>query len=259
MLTSTKNPRIQKIRKLQSSSRYRRESGDFVVEGIRLVEEALKAGCKGQFVLHTEDLNERGQLVIEAFSRQGTETLAVAPHVMQAASDTRSPQGILAVVSERTKHLHSNPDFLLVIDGMRDPGNMGTILRTALGAGVDGVLVPPGSVDYSAPKVLRAGMGAHFRLAIHPMSWEAIHALGESGKFTIFLADSDQGQPYTQADFRSPLMLIIGGEASGPGLEAQQISGQRVHIPMPGEIESLNASAAAAILLFEVRRQRNLK
>ena len=256
MLTSTKNPRIQQIRKLQNSARTRRESRRFVIEGVRLAEEVINAGWEPEFVLYTEDLQSRGQELITAFSNHGTEVIPVASHVMQAASDTRTPQGILAMIPWRVEKLPTKADFFLVVDGIRDPGNLGTILRTALAAGVDAVLIPPGSTDFTAPKVLRAGMGAHFRLTIHSIDWVEIGKLSEDSKMKAFLADSGGGFSYTQADFKSPLILIIGGEAAGAGWEAQQLATQRIHIPMPGQTESLNAAVASAILMFEVTRQR---
>jgi TrmH family RNA methyltransferase len=119
---------------------------------------------------------------------------------------------------------------------------------------VGGVLLPPGAADPFAPKVLRAGMGAHFRLPLLECSWEQITAL--VAPLRIFLAAAGRGIAYTQADFRSPLALIVGGEAEGASPEAQRLAPRLVHIPMPGGGESLNAAAAAAVLLFEVVRQR---
>jgi TrmH family RNA methyltransferase len=254
MLTSAKNPRIQHIRKLQSSARARREESLFVVEGIRLLEEALTAGCQPEIVLYTEDIDQRGQNIISKFKDRRVEVLPVSPHVMQTASDTQNPQGILAVLPMRSLPMPELSDFLLILDGLRDPGNLGTILRTARAAGVDAVLLPPGGVDPFSPKVVRAGMGAHFQLPIHTMDWET------TGKqfvgLTLFLADSSGGQPYHQSNFRTPLGIIIGGEAQGAGSQAQKRATSRIHIPMPGKAESLNAAVAAAILMFEVVRQR---
>jgi TrmH family RNA methyltransferase len=176
---------------------------------------------------------------------------------MRAASDTQTPQGILVVLEPRDLRLPPHPDFLFIVDQVRDPGNLGTILRTAAAAGVDGVLLPPGTVDVYAPKVVRAAMGAHFRLPIRLLSWEEIGAQLESSDLRTYLADARKGVEYTQADFRSPLALIIGSEAEGAGAQAQSLAEERVFIPMPGGMESLNAAIAAGILLFEVVRQRH--
>ncbi len=189
---------------------------------------------------------------------------AISQHlqVLKAAGDTETPQGILAVLPIRSLPLPPAPDFTLILDEMRDPGNLGTILRTACAAGVQAVLLSPGSADLYAPKVVRSAMGAHFRLPVHALDWPAIHSYltseGSERSLLRYLADSQKGQPYYQADFGSPLALIVGGEAEGAGREARELATGPVHIPMPGKAESLNAAAAAAVLLFEVVRQRKL-
>jgi TrmH family RNA methyltransferase len=256
MLTSTKNPRIQRIRKLQNSAQTRRKETVFVVEGVRLVEEAANANWQPEFVLFTEDINERAYQTVAHFQEQGVEVIAVAPHVMQSASDTQSPQGILAVVPFPEWQFPAQPTFLLIPDGIRDPGNLGTLLRTALAVGVEALILPPGGTDAFSPKVVRAGMGAHFRLPIFSMDWENIQ-LNLAG-LSIFLADSQAGVHYYQAKFQSPLALIIGGEAAGAGSQAARLAASRIHIAMPGKTESLNAAIAGAILMFEVVRQRGL-
>ena len=255
MLTSTKNPRIQHIRALQARARTRREYGQFVVEGVRLVEEALQVGWRPELLLYTADLSPRGLELIDAFQESGSQVQPVSPAVMRAASDTQTPQGILAVLPIPTSELPAKADFLVLADQMRDPGNLGTILRTALAAQVDAVLLPPGSVDPFSPKVVRSAMGAHFRLPILQLGWRQIYAALKP--VHAYLADSGAGQAYTQANLRTPLALVIGSEAAGARPQAIKASDSRLHIPMPGNAESLNAAVAAAILMFEVVRQRN--
>jgi TrmH family RNA methyltransferase len=257
MITSVQNSKIKWVRELQTNSRFRREEGAFVVEGVRLAEEALASGWPARLVLYTDDLDERGQAVMRNFVAGSAPIEAVTAQVMRSASDTQTPQGILVVLAWQALPLPENLDFLFVPDGVRDPGNLGTILRTAAGAGVQAVLLPPGTVDAYAPKVLRAGMGAHFRLPVLPMTWEQIGA--HLKKLVVYLAEADSGPPHTQVDFRRPLALIVGGEAEGAGPQAQGLATARVHIPMPGGVESLNAAVASAILLFEVVRQRSEK
>jgi TrmH family RNA methyltransferase len=256
MLSSPHNPKIQWVRALQSRGKARRESSAFVVEGVRLAEEAFIAGWEAQLVLYTAGLGERGQKVIEGFAARGAPVEQVTPQTMRAASDTETPQGILAVLPLRPLPLPEKPDFVFIPDGVRDPGNLGTMLRTAAAAGVGAVFLPRRTVDAFSPKVVRAAMGAHFRLPILEMTWEEIRAQITAASLRVFLASVGEGECYTQADFRSPLALIIGGEAAGAGEFAQQLAQVRVHIPMPGRTESLNAAVAAGLLLFEVVRQR---
>jgi TrmH family RNA methyltransferase len=145
--------------------------------------------------------------------------------------------------------------FVFVPDQLRDPGNLGTMLRTAAAAGVQAVFCPPETADAFSPKVLRAGMGAQFRLPVHTLDWDAITS--HLALLKVILADMEQGLPYTQADLRPPLALIVGGEAEGASAQAHRLASGFVHIPMPGGVESLNAAVAAGILLFEVVRQRS--
>ncbi|MFQ5615604.1 MAG: TrmH family RNA methyltransferase, partial [Anaerolineales bacterium] len=124
----------------------------------------------------------------------------------------------------------------------------------AAAAGVDGALLSPGSVDPHSPKVVRAAMGAHFRLPIHPLPWPEI--CQQTASLRVYLADTNAPLAYTDADFRTPLALIVGGEAEGVTSEAWKLSPAGVRIPMPGDTESLNAAVAAAVLMFEAIRQR---
>jgi RNA methyltransferase, TrmH family len=256
MITSTRNPKIQWVRSLQSRAQARREEGAFVVEGVRLAEEALAAGWEARLLLYTEELGERGRAVVSGYAARGIQLELVAPHVMQAASDVETPQGILAVLSRKDVPLPEVLDFAFIAGEVRDPGNLGTMLRTAAASGVKAVFTPPGTVDSYSPKVLRAAMGAHFRLPVHSLAWEDIRAHLNKASLRVYLADAGQGTVYTAADFRLPLALIVGGEAEGTGVDAESLAHDRVRIPMPGGTESLNAAAAAAILLFEVVRQR---
>jgi TrmH family RNA methyltransferase len=141
-----------------------------------------------------------------------------------------------------------------IIDGVSDPGNMGTILRAAAAAGVPLLIVTAGTVDLTNPKVLRSGMGAHFRLPVQHLSWKGIAE--RFSEHVIFLAEAGSGTPYFSVDWVQPSALIVSEEARGASEDAQRIAHVRVTIPMPGEMESLNVAMATSILLFEMVRQR---
>ncbi len=259
MITSAHNPKIQWVRKLQTQSRQRRESNAFIVEGVRLAEEALHAKWDCLLLLYTTAVNARGLSVVQGLIAHGAPAEQVSPEVLRVASDTQTPQGILAVFGQKTLPLPVQPDFLLIPDGMRDPGNLGAILRTAAAAGTQAVLLPPGSVDPFAPKVVRSAMGAHFRLPIHLLSWEEIRQIVNpvnGRQLQVYLADPVGGSAYSQTDLRRPLALLIGGEAAGASPQTASLAPERIHIPMPGKMESLNAAAATAVLLFAVVEQR---
>jgi TrmH family RNA methyltransferase len=172
---------------------------------------------------------------------------------MQNLSQTETPQGILAVILLIDLPIPTSPNFIVIAGQIRDPGNLGTLLRSAAAAGVQAVIIPPETTDPFSPKVVRAGMGAHFRLAAHSTTWDNIRAYTKG--LQVFLADMD-GKSCWETDLRQPLALIIGGEAEGASKEAQQLANQKISIPMLGKMESLNAGVAGSVLMFEVMRQR---
>lgn len=256
MITSTQNSKVKYIRALHTQGRFRREENAFVVEGIRLVEEALQADWDAWMIFFVEDLNQRGQALLSAYSDRGAQLLQVSHQVMRSASDTQSPQGLMAVLPIRDLPVPERMDFIFVPDRVRDPGNMGTMLRTAYAAGVDAVYIPPETVDVYAPKVVRAAMGAHFHLPLMKLTWQEIVNRFNNAALKIYLADALAGTPYNQVEFQHPTAVIVGGEAEGVSEAAQKLVEERLRIPMPGGAESLNAAVAAGVLLFEVVRQR---
>lgn len=256
MITSTRNSRVQWVRTLQSRTKARREENAFVIEGIRLAEEALEAGWEALVILYSEDLIERGRAVVAGFAERGAQVEQVSRQVFSAVAGTQTPQGLLAVLPLKTLPLPAPLDFVFIPAEVRDPGNLGTMLRTATAAGVQAVFLPPATVDAFSPKVVRAGMGAHFRLPIFALSWEELRVQILKAGLRVYMAEAGMGESYIQADLQTPLALVIGGEASGAGEEAHSLAHAYLHIPMPGRTESLNAGVAAALLLFEVIRQR---
>ncbi len=253
MITSNQNSKIKLIRALLGRAKERREAGAFVAEGVRLVEEAVISNWRFRIALYDETLSERGRLQVERLRSQGVDVEEVSASVMKSISETEAPQGILAVLEATQLPIPQSSNFILIPDQIRDPGNLGTLLRSAAASGVQAVLIPSETTDAFAPKVLRSGMGAHFRLPIHSMSWEEI------GKFVaglqVFVADMD-GQSCWDTDLSKPIVLIVGNEAEGASESAQKLANGKISIPMSGETESLNAGVAGSVLMFEVMRQR---
>lgn len=258
MITSPRNPKIQWVKALQARPRRRKEEGVFVVEGVRLAEEALLSKWEIQLGLFTHSPDERVQRLIAALEEEKVPLEEVTPSLMRLVSDTESPQEIILVVKIQDLPLPQELSFVLVVDKLRDPGNLGTILRSAAAAAVHAVILTPETADVYSPKVVRAAMGAHFRLPILSRSWEEIKQIIHDQRLAVFLADAHGGVAYDQANFRQPFLLIIGSEAEGASPTAHSLTQHRVFIPMPGQMESLNAAVSAAILLFEAVRQRNL-
>lgn len=238
-------------------SRERHEANAFVVEGVRLVEEAVNAGWKFQFALYTDGLSDRGRSLLNKLFSSQIDTEEVAGDLLQKLSDTETPQGILAVLDYSDLPLPESLDFVLIPDQVRDPGNLGTLLRSAAATGVQAVLLPPETTDPFAPKVLRSGMGAHFRLPICSMQWDEIEQVSKSASLQMLIADMD-GASCWETDLRQPLALIVGGEAEGVSEDARRLSNGKISIPMAGNVESLNAGVAGSVLMFEVVRQRSV-
>jgi len=255
MITSSQNAKIKLIHALQGRSKERREVAAFLTEGVRLVEEARAADWPFRFALYDETLNERGTSLVENLKSRGVECEMVSTSVMKSLSETETPQGLLAVLNDSRLPIPKSPNFILIPDQIRDPGNLGTLLRSAAAAGVDAALLPPETTDAFAPKVVRSGMGAHFRLPIHSMTWDEIEQVGKLAGLQVFLADMN-GKSCWKTDLRQPLALIVGGEADGASESARRLATMSISIPMPGKAESLNAGVAGSVLMFEVVRQR---
>jgi TrmH family RNA methyltransferase len=256
IITSLKNDRVRTVRALQGRRRVRQRERRFVLEGVRLVEEAVGAGVPPTFVFYTTvaEADERGNQLLASLREMNVPCTAVSEGVMAACCDTETPQGILAVLPIPDLVRPERPTLTLILDGMRDPGNLGTTLRTALAAGVEQVLLTPGTVDASNPKVVRAAMGAHLRLPIAVLTWDAIAEAVAGGD--VWLAEASGETHYTAVDWTRAVALIVGGEATGAGERARALARGRVSIPMVVGVQSLNAAMATGVILFEVMRQR---
>jgi len=254
LITSPQNSKIKLVRALLGRAKERREANAFVIEGVRLVEEAVSSNWKVQFLLYDETLNERGKSQVERLKSSGVDIEMISKSLMRSLSETDTPQGILAVLDDSRLPIPDSLNFTLILDQIRDPGNLGTLLRTSAATGVQVVILPPETTDVFAPKVVRSGMGAHFRLPIHSLTWEEIRE--QTKELLIYLADMD-GKSCWETDLRQPLALIIGGEAEGASDEARKLATQKISIPMAGNVESLNAGVAGSVIMFEVVRQRN--
>ena len=259
MITSSKNPKIQWVSRLIRKSNARHADKAFVIEGVRLIEEAYFADWEINHILYTETLSDRGMNLVNNFHGSETEIEIVSENVMRTISDTKNPQGITAVVGMQSLAVTDQLYLILILDQLRDPGNMGTLLRTCAAANVQAVFITPNSVDIFSPKVLRAGMGAQFQIPILSAGWSEIKNLVSNSNLHVYLATSAGGSVYYEAEFQRPLALIIGGEAEGASEMALQLADSYIKIPMPGGGESLNAAFAAGILLFEIARQREQK
>lgn len=258
-ITSPHNPRVKRVRHLhRRRERYRQRA--FLAEGPRLVLDALDAGVPPHEIFLSETwANAPAHEAIRLGWERAGHSLNVLPDTLFATlSDLETPPGILAILPMPDPPPPPDPQDphpLLILDALRDPGNLGTLLRTAAAAGVAQVIVLPGSVDPFSPKVVRAGMGAHWRLPLAQVSdWEVVDE--RLGSRELWGASARGRLRYDQVDWRQPVALVLGGEATGLGPEAQARLRDTLFIPMARQMESLNVAVAGAIILFEAARQR---
>lgn len=268
MITSENNAKLKEMIKLQKSARYRKKEGMFVAEGIKIVKEAARYGKLRQ-VLIRESLwitkwqeKPESEIAVEFSGKERHVGVDVVPDdLFEQVADTVTPQGILGMVDMPSYSLEVILDrpakLYLLLDDLRDPGNLGTMIRTAEAAGVAGVIMSKGTVDLFNPKVVRATMGAIFRVpflyvdslseTIRQMKQKDISAYG-----TVL----EESRAYDTPDYMKPSAVVVGNEANGISREVQKSLSGRIHIPMEGSVESLNAAVAAAVVLYEASRQR---
>jgi TrmH family RNA methyltransferase len=255
IITSKTNEKIRLIRSLQEQRKIRERERLYVVEGTRLVEEAAATGARARMILHDGRLGPRERSAVNRLASAGAEALETTPEILRSCSDTASPSGLLAVLECPELPLPLPLEWVVIADGISNPGNLGSLLRAAEAFGVQALILAPGSVDAFNPKVVRGGMGAHLRLPIRALDWRAIGALLKG--FKVWLAEARSGQPVAEVDWSGCAALILGGEAAGPGDQARSLAAGSVQIPMHGKVESLNAAVAGGILLYEISRQKN--
>lgn len=253
MISSLANTKVKYVRRLQTEKRLRLRENVFVVEGTRWITELVQLARVPEIVFYTDEWLNTASNEIILQQLAGTKQ-AVSEQVMQAMSDTQTPPGILAVLPVDPLPWPEKPSFLLILDQVTNPGNLGTILRTAGAAGVEGIILGPGCVDAYNPKAVRGGMGAHLRLPILTATWPELETLVQG--MSVWLAAADGDVVYTAVPWTQPSALIIGGEASGAGSQARKLAKAPITIPMHAATESLNAAVAAAVILFEAARQR---
>lgn len=261
-ITSGQNPLIKEARSLKNR-KDREEKGLFFIEGVRIIEEALKENTDLKYIIASDGFISAGRngRLPDMLKNRGVNFIVVPDSLFRELSDTETPQGILAVVGIKKPVLSAavKPDGLYaILDSIRDPGNMGTIIRTADAAGFDGIVVTKGSVDVFNPKVLRSTMGSVFHVPIYQSEdiSDAI-SLFKSGGLKVYASHVDGTGSIYEADMTVGTVIIIGSEAEGISGEAVLQADLLVRVPMPGRAESLNASVAAGIMMFEAVRQRN--
>ena len=256
MITSTSNPQVKRLLQLQKKGKARNEENVFVVEGLRMFVEAPKERIEKVYVSESFYNKKKQELDLDNRSVE-----ILSDNVFKHVSDTQTPQGVLCVVKQKKYDLKEllegeNPHFV-VLDNLQDPGNLGTIVRTAEAAGVDAVLMSKDCVDIYNPKTIRSTMGSIYRVPTIYIE-DTLKLLEEFRKNDIksYAAHLDGKHSYDQENYQSGTAILIGNEGNGLRDEVANSADIWVRIPMCGEVESLNAAIAASVLMFEVSRQR---
>ena len=260
MITSFANSTVKDIRKLEQK-KYRQQSGTFFIEGLRTVGEAVQTGAPIQALVTAPDLliSEFGLSLLDAPNLKGVERIEVSAEIYEKLAHKEGPQGIGAIVHQSWQDLagvQAAPDDLWVaLDAVADPGNLGTIMRTADSVGARGILLLGNATDPYDPAAVKASMGAIFSLQLANTTWPTLKAWQQSQQ-ALLVGTSDHGATdYQQIRYQRPLVLLMGSERHG--LSEEMIAGcdHLARIPMAGRSDSLNLAVATAVMLYEIYNQ----
>jgi len=266
-ISSRSNARVKWVRSLQQK-KTRDESGVFVAEGIHLAQEVIKAGLTVELavvadaavVSNTGGTNEAVEKILGHVEKRGAPLLSVSDEILAYMAETQSPQGIILVVKTPASVDITSRNFSgglwLVLDEVQDPGNIGTLIRSADAAGAAGVILTDGCADPYGGKALRASMGSLFHLPVLSADAQEVVTACRRGSVRLLTASGGGADVYCDVDWKRPTVLVLGNEGQGVGpVLSKQASGS-VRIPIAGGAESLNVAAAGAVILFEAARQR---
>ncbi|UNC92647.1 TrmH family RNA methyltransferase [Candidatus Contubernalis alkaliaceticus] len=265
LITSRQNPEVKLYTSLLKK-KYRDKMGLIPLEGVRLIREALSCGIEFTSVLYSEELLKglKGRELLQSISigNPGVKTVYIAKGLLRETADTENPQGILAVVKKPDYNLsqisETEKPLVMVISGLQDPGNLGSMIRTASAACVSGVIVSRGTVDIFNPKTLRGTMGAIFHLPVIVIkdAMSIINYLRHCN-IKIVVTDLEAEANCFQGDLTGPTAVVFGSEAFGVSDEFKVEADLRLKIPLLGAAESLNVSVSAGIIIYEAVRQRH--
>ena len=254
---SRENPFFKELKKLAGSARHRKKTAQSLLDGVHLVQASIVTGHEPQHLLVTAAALQDGEVQALLEQLPGVPVSQLDDSLFAEISELKTPTGLLALIAlpgagRPPGHIH----FCLLLEDIQDPGNLGSMIRSAAAAGCDAVFLSQGCADAWSPKVLRAGMGGHFALAVHECADLMGVAAGFGGK--VYAAALTAERSLYDCDLRGDIALAIGNEGAVLSAGLLTIS-QAVTIPMPGMVESLNAAAAAAVCLFEAARQRDAR
>lgn len=257
-ITSKDNELIKHIRKLKDK-KYRDESNEYVVEGVKLVEEAVKENAKIKQIIVCEDTTRTYEIPTHIMLEIAKyECISVSDKIFNIITQVTNPQGIMAIIEKNAQNakIDYTQDIIVVLDDVQDPGNLGTILRTVDSIGLNQIIVSKGTADAFNSKVVRSTMGAIFRIKIIEVE-NLVQEIKEMRKhhFKLMVTSLQTKNSIYDIDFNKKI-IVIGNEANGVSKEIQDMADEKAKIPMLGRTESLNASVAAGVVMYEYVRQK---
>lgn len=261
MITSVRNPLVKQMRKLHSA-KGRQKHNLFLIEGTHLIETACAVGCSLELVCVTPEWVRRYPQLWQKLRHQELRVESVSPEVLAAIATTVNPDGIIATAPrlQFNDALIPNLSLGVILERLQDPGNLGTIIRTAVATEVEGVWVSADSVDLDNPKVLRSSAGEWFRLALRVSNdLPSLIKQYQSQGVQIIATLPEAKKTYWQLDFTRPSLILLGNEGAGLSSQLLSLAEEQVTIPLGGQVESLNVAIAAALLLYEYKRQNIVK
>ncbi|GAA4944267.1 RNA methyltransferase [Algibacter agarivorans] len=262
LILSTQNPFIRQLVQLKDKSRERKKTGTFLIEGEREIFLALKGGYELETILIYPELFSLEQL--NNLTSQQTNTIEVSKEVYQKLAYRDTTEGVIAIAKSKIHQItnlnfKTNKPLVLVAEAPEKPGNIGAILRTADAANVDAVIIANPKTDLYNPNIIRSSVGCVFTNQIATGNTEEIIGFLKAQNINIYCAALQASENYHTQNFTKPTAIVVGTEATGLSNEWLENSTQNIIIPMQGEIDSMNVSVAAGILIFEAKRQRNFK
>ena len=258
VISSKDNETVKQIRKLKDK-KYRDQTGQYIVEGIKLLREAIEENAKITTIVVCDDCEKNGTLDKKLlYEIAKFNCIYVTEKIFNLLTDVSNPQGVLAVIEKNNEKSEINweEDFILVLDNVQDPGNIGTILRTADSVNLKQIIISKGSGDVYNPKVVRSTMGAIFRVNVIESDniADTIKEI-KKHKYTVMATDLDTDSSIYDEKYNR-CAVVIGNEANGVSKEVLELADKKIKIPMLGKTESLNASVATGIILYEYVRQK---
>ena len=249
-IESKDNNLFKNIKKLKER-RFRDKEGLFILEGFRLIEEAIKAKMEIENIIISKDYEQKFQEFLLNNMDLSKKTYFLANNLFMQVASTENPQGIIAVVKKKNNQKTLKGDFYLICDKVQDPGNLGTIIRTAHAAGVNGIILTKGTVDVYNDKTIRSTMGSIFYIPIFydDENYSIIRELKEDG-FSLVATSLAESKNFFEENLKGKTILAVGNEGNGISNELFELADKKVKIPMPGGAESLNVSIATSIILF---------